>query len=391
MTHAMSSSRHALALFVLLAAAAPPAVAAPEDPGPFDYAQVTQSLTVEGQLITFDLFLTSANGPGPALVLAHGFQRSKANLAGWGAALAQRGYVAVAPDFTGGFAPDHAFNGRVVSALLDWLLARNDEPGHPLYGRIDATRLGLLGHSAGGLASLLAAAARSDVKALVALDPVDNGGLALAAAPSITAPTLFLLATPGPCNAEGNATAVFAALTAPRLSLRVVDATHCDAEDPSDALCGFLCGAADATRQARFRRYAFAALDYLLLCDETLALWLGGAEAQGDPLIRDLEAHDFPPLVCQKAKDGGAPVADAAKDQGAVDAGAKDVGSEDTTFEDARSAADSRSGNAGGCQLGSSSSPRTLLWCLALVGLLWAGRRRRGALPLPAAQPLRRQ
>lgn len=81
---------------------------------------------------------------------------------------------------------DHARNATVLLAAIDATVTA---------GIADAQRIGLGGHSAGGLAAFLAAAQRPS-RVLVLLDPVDSNGLGLAQVPNVTVPTLFAFAPP---------------------------------------------------------------------------------------------------------------------------------------------------------------------------------------------------
>lgn len=289
--------------------------AAPEDPGSFAFKSASTTVTLEGAAIAVDVYWPDVSGSFPALVVGHGFARSKASFVQWGQELAKRGYVAVAPNFPGA---DHAKNGKVVSGLLAWLVTRGQTAGDALQGKVDGARRGVVGHSAGGLAAILAAAADPTIKVLVGLDPVD-AGLAVAAAPQIKAPTVFIRAQPGLCNSNGNATTVFPQLGGPRWTLRIKAATHCDPEAPSDFLCGIACGGSDPERHKRFRRYAFAVLDHILACKPGLEPWLGGMQTQADTLVEDLSAAAWPPAGCAPGQpDGGLPSKDGGLDSAAA-------------------------------------------------------------------------
>ena len=297
------------------------AFALPEDSGPFGVDTLTRTETVAGASLTFDLYVPKGlSAPAPIIAVGHGFQRTKANMAEWGDELARRGFVAAVPTFPGAL-PDHPLNGKILSGLLAWMETEAQKAGSPLAGKVDGTRRAVAGFSAGGLAAILAAAGDSSIDVVVGLDPVDNNSQGLNVAASIQAPVIFVRAEPHQCNENGNAAAMFAKLTAPRMSLKVTDATHCDGEAPSGALCSLFCGAQVRARHLLFRRYAFAALDYLLRCDTAMLPWLGGAQAQADTGIKELSVTAFPPapVGCAASPDGG-PTPDAAPptDQGAV-------------------------------------------------------------------------
>jgi pimeloyl-ACP methyl ester carboxylesterase len=159
------------------------------------------------------------------VVLAHGFARNKEQMAGWAEHIASWGLPVVTPDLCGVLAVDHEQNALDLAAVA----------AH--YGQ---GRVAYAGHSAGGLAALLAAANEMDTVAVLGLDLTDAFDLGLAAAPGVVAPVGALTGEPEFCNAWGNGLlAVDAAPSA--TSLHLVGADHCDFENPSDVLCDLAC------------------------------------------------------------------------------------------------------------------------------------------------------
>lgn len=296
----------ALAVGLVLSLFSGPAWALPESPGTIKVQKVSRQQTLAGKPISFDVYIPQVKAPASVVALGHGFARSRQQMAGWGDLLASRGYVALAPDFPGPL-PDHTVNAKVLSALLDWAAAESKKPGTALSGKVDSGRRGVMGHSAGGLAAVLAASTDSKINAVVGLDPVDTSGLGVKAAPQVKAASAFVRAEAHPCNSQGNAAAIYSALGGPRLTLQVVKGTHCDPEWNSGVLCTLACGGTDAQRQARFRRYAMAFLDHVLMCAPTMAPWLGGSSAKGDSAIKAIASKSYPPkqLGCKGALDGG--------------------------------------------------------------------------------------
>ncbi len=139
------------------------------------------------------LDLPSGLGPHPTVVICHGFK----GFLEWGffpplaELLAQRGFAAVRFNLSGaGMGPGdelvtdpEAFRTNTYTKELEDLLAVLDALGTALgTERLDLDRLGLVGHSRGGAASLLASASeewRDRVKALVtwaAIARVDRFG-----------------------------------------------------------------------------------------------------------------------------------------------------------------------------------------------------------------------
>ncbi len=226
----------ALALWALLAAAAPPAVA-------------THEVVLDGHRVTLDLHAT-AGTPRGAAILSHGFTRSRRTLAGHAQALADAGVLALTPDLPCTF--DFRCNGRALAALVAQLRA-GGRFGPPV------ERVMLVGFSAGGLSSLLAAETPG-VVGYVGLDPFDRvmpdetERLGLAAARTLRTEALLLRAPPSRCNAE--AVAAPWATTLPRLwrDELIAGASHCDFESPSDWMCRLACGDTDPARQQRVRQ-----------------------------------------------------------------------------------------------------------------------------------------
>lgn len=219
-------------------------------------AQTPLDLTLDGRAVQVDVYRPSALPRGGA-ILSHGFTRSRATMAGHAQALAKAGVLAVAPDLPYTF--DFRRNAQALTELVAQM-RRGGEIGPPVPAVV------LVGFSAGGLSSLLAAGAPG-VVGYVGLDPFDrvssDGSTALGrdAAPGIHTPALLLRAPPSRCNAQSAA-----APWGQRLPQLVADevipeASHCDFESPSDWMCRLACGATDPARQARVRAALLQAVD----------------------------------------------------------------------------------------------------------------------------------
>jgi dienelactone hydrolase len=198
-----------------------------------------------------DLYWPEAAEPAPLVIAAHGFLRRRRNMSGWGRHLASEGFATAVPDLPAW--ADHARNGRFISDLRAHLCAES------LSRHIDPSRVGLMGFSAGGLATLLSAAGDPDLAIWVGLDPVDHNGAGAQAAPRVTCRALVLTAEPSACNADGNAHDIIAAL--PRCAhFAVAGAVHVDAEWPTDRMAEAVCGRSTDERRDEFCRCATAAL-----------------------------------------------------------------------------------------------------------------------------------
>ncbi len=205
--------------------------------------------------------------PWPAVVLNHGFARSKKFHADNAAYLARRGLIVLTPDQVGrggSFAREQ--NIEITLDHLEWLVTRSETPGDPLAGLVDPRRLGLAGHSAGG-ALAFEAAARSQltglpVRALLLLDAVPWRSTLEAADGLAPLALASLRSEPSACNAEGSVRGLLGGLCFPVDDLRLVDGTHCDPESPTDVLCRWACGGSTLPLRHLYRR-----LMYLFLQD----------------------------------------------------------------------------------------------------------------------------
>jgi len=172
-----------------------------------------------------DLYLPAGGGKAPLVIVAHGFWRSKEKMADWGKHLAEQGFAVAVPTLPAW--ADHARNGRAICELIDWIASSVPTAD------VDTERTGLVGFSAGGLATLLSAD-DPRVRVWVGLDPVDVAGKGAAAAKRVSAFALVLRAEPHSCNGHGNAKGIQSALTARSLGLMIKGATHADPEWPTD-------------------------------------------------------------------------------------------------------------------------------------------------------------
>jgi len=228
--------------------------------GPFE-VNVTDE-TLAGETVTW---YEPGGGNGRAVGWSHGFARSPENHAAAAARAASWGFLVGVPELPS--FSDQEVNAEFLTGdLRDAAIAKGAES------------VGYVGHSAGGLASLLAASG-GDAWVLVGLDGTDVDDLGVAAAPSVTAPTLLLAGEPSACNADGNGRAWTTSGGLRRLA--VTSASHCDFESDTDTLCDSLCGAHEPTRQDAVQAWTIAWL--LEVAGEDVGAWSdGGAEEASD-------------------------------------------------------------------------------------------------------------
>jgi dienelactone hydrolase len=271
-------------------------------PGPFGANRFTGNYAHGGASYPYELHVPCASGntctnaspagnsggPYPVVALGHGFCNQPENYRNFGALLASRGMVVVAPKLECNFLTSdpgalHAGNAQRLLAALDQVLALGNAGG-VLAGRLDAGRTALAGHSGGGLSALVAAGARPSVKALVLLDGVDAGSGSRAS----PVPTLMLNTAGSSCNSNNNNASWYGLVTAgqPRSRMRVVGADHCDMQEPLSSACSFTgcAGSSPASVRPVFLRHTAAWLSLYLGCEasavDTVAE--GGADFQAD-------------------------------------------------------------------------------------------------------------
>jgi predicted dienelactone hydrolase len=196
-------------------------------------------------------------------VLGHGFLSSKARHVNQGRHLATRGFIVVIPTFKGG--ADHSRNADDMRVLVSWMLYLGTAAGSPFQGTVRADRIATTGHSAGGLSAILAAARDARIVATFPMDPVDVGSLGTTALAAMPRKAIGMAwSEPSACNAFGSAVALFTAAKAPKFGVRIIGATHTDPMDPADVLSQAVCGAAAPARQALYRKYVTAWLEFVL-------------------------------------------------------------------------------------------------------------------------------
>ena len=239
----------AAAAMVAMAAAAAPAA-----PSPVQTTVQTQVHALDGHRVTLDVY--PAAGPlRGAAILSHGFTRSRRTLAGHAQALADTGVLVLTPDLPCTF--DFRCNARAIAALVGSLRA-----GGTFGAPVDSVML--VGFSAGGLSSLMAADTPG-VVGFVGLDPFDRvmsgetERLGLTAAGRLRTEALLLRAPPSRCNAEAVAAPWGTVLPALWRDELIAGASHCDFESPTDWMCRLACGDTDPARQQRVRQGPLAA------------------------------------------------------------------------------------------------------------------------------------
>jgi len=268
-----------LALLLLFAAA----FAAAQ---PAAYTKDTATLEYPGFDGNVDIYRPADGASVGVAIVAHGFTRSRIRHRDLGRALAEAGVTAVIPDLPN--VMDLWGNGQAIVELVDKLDAG-------AFGPLPAGRahLVLIGTSAGGLATVLAAAKLPGLAGWIGLDPVDRTGTGAAAAAQLEAPAIVLLGGASSCNLFGSGRGIAKALPHLVRTVALKEATHCDFEDPTNNFCRVLCGGSSAQMQVRIRGETVRAVR------ELLAKAGDGGEPAPPvvvPAIPETEAPTSPPV-----------------------------------------------------------------------------------------------
>jgi pimeloyl-ACP methyl ester carboxylesterase len=205
---------------------------------------------VDGRVFQADLHRPVVAARG-TVVLAHGAMRDRHSMSTLASELADRGALVIVPDLP--FLTDANANATALASIVIDVRAGR-------FGPVPAKTV-LIGYSAGGLATLLAAVRAPGITGWIGLDPVDHSGEGVHAAARVSPPAVMLRAAPDRCNAYANSHSWGSFL--PRLirDTLVEGATHCDFDDAADLVCAAICGAADPQRQAAIRAEVAEAIE----------------------------------------------------------------------------------------------------------------------------------
>ena len=220
------------------------------------YTLETHELELAGETRSVDVFRPTAAPVGVAIV-AHGFTRSRVRHRDLGRALAEAGVIAVVPDLPN--VMNLWGNGDALAEFVERI-----EGGALASVAVDRAHVVLIGTSAGGLATVLAAAQLPGLAGWIGLDPVDRTGTGAHAAARVTSPAVVMLAEPSLCNLVESGRAIAEALPRRWRTVEVAGASHCDFEDPTNNMCQVVCGRSSQDARTQIRaEIVTTALEFL--------------------------------------------------------------------------------------------------------------------------------
>lgn len=264
-------------------------------------AQLYYPATSAGTNAPFD----PSGAPYPGITFGHGFLTPVGNYASTLRHLATWGYFVVATTSQGSLFPSHSAFALDMRHCLTWLEQQNADAQSPYLGAVDTQAFGATGHSMGGGATILAAAADPRIVAIAPLAPANTNPSAIVAIGSVTVPVRLVCGTQDtivPTSSNGQP--MYGAAPGPRQLLSVLGAWHCGFVD-SPPVGGFGCdsGALPLDQQlAIVRRHLTSFFRLHLSGDQTVWGQVWGVPLLFDPTTsvqRDPRAS-FAPAVVRK-------------------------------------------------------------------------------------------
>ena len=204
--------------------------------GPYSVSSLLRTTSVTNcSNISFLVYTPVTAVEPPLVVLGHGFARNVDVMTGWAEHFASWGVEVILPTlchYNIWNGVDHPMNAKNMQELAD---------------HHGATEVVYAGHSAGGLAALIAASTDVNALGVLGLDTTDTENtfgvadfLGQTYAANVTSTSFFIRGEPSNCNSNNNGLTLFRMTPVYRI-VKVTDADHCDFENPTDFLCEVSC------------------------------------------------------------------------------------------------------------------------------------------------------
>jgi dienelactone hydrolase len=218
----------------------------------------------------------------PGISFGHGFLVNPDKYRSTFAHLASWGYVVIASRSGGELFPNHQKFADDLRFCLTWLVEQTQNPSSGLYDFLDIDALALSGHSMGGGASILAAAADSRVKALANLAAADTNPSAVSAMQNVKVPVSLISGSDDtivPVGSHGQL--MYNNGSIPKQIPVIAGASHCGFMDSDIIFCDS--GSISRTEQLAITRHLLTAFFQLhLKKNYTLWGWVWGPAMLND-------------------------------------------------------------------------------------------------------------
>ncbi len=225
------------------------ALADGSQPGPFAVSQRTVTVTRPNNStfsaqIRYPATSSAANapfaataGPAPAVSFGHGFLSAVDLYDSTMDHLASHGYIVIATTSEGGFFPNHGNFALDIRHCLTWLEQQDALKSSWLFGAVNQDAFGVSGHSMGGGAAALAAAADVRIKCLATLAAAETNPSAAAAAGNVQRPARFIVGSQDSIVAPSTTQNQYNACDAPRQFVSITGGSHCGFIDSAIIAC----------------------------------------------------------------------------------------------------------------------------------------------------------
>ncbi|MBX3365075.1 MAG: hypothetical protein KF866_09945 [Phycisphaeraceae bacterium] len=185
-----------------------------------------------------DAPLDPSGGPYPVVSFGHGFLTDPGMYFGTFDHLASHGFLVIASRSELGLLPNHGNFANDLRRCFDFFADEHVRDGSRFFGSVMTDGYSLSGHSMGGGAAVLAAAADVRVRALIPLAPAETNPSAVAAAAAVSAPFSVLAGTQDTITPFGqHAGPIHQAARAPRQLRLMTGGSHCGFLDSSMIFC----------------------------------------------------------------------------------------------------------------------------------------------------------
>lgn len=245
-------------------------------------AQLYYPATATGDNAPYD----GSGAPYPAVSFGHGFLQPPERYRSILEHLASWGYFVIATESASELFPNHRAYSEDMRYCLTYLEQQNANSASTLFGQVATDRFGLSGHSMGGGASILAAAADTRIKAVANLAAAETNPSAIQASPNVTVPHCLISGsadTITPLN--NNGLRMYNAGFAPKLLPVIQGGWHCGFQDTSVFGCDS--GSLPRATQLQITRRLLTAFFELYLRNDLAAWdWVWGEGVLKDPLLQ---------------------------------------------------------------------------------------------------------
>jgi predicted dienelactone hydrolase len=245
-------------------------------------AQLYYPATATGDNTSYD----GRGAPYPAISFGHGFLQPPERYRSTLEHLATWGYFVIATESGGELFPNHQAYSEDMRYCLTYLEQQNADSASWLFAQVATERFGISGHSMGGGASILAAAADARIKAVANLAAAETNPSAIQASANVTVPHSLISGSADSLTPlQNHGQRMYNAGFAPKLLPIIQGGWHCGFMDSSSFGCDS--GSLPRATQLQITRRLLTAFFELYLRNRLEAWdWVWGELVRRDPLVQ---------------------------------------------------------------------------------------------------------